>query len=79
MFIPNLELSKTIFTVEQLMKKSLIEQLPVILNEILDLSSECSFRMLTVQDLKSKSSPGQTGMILVEDEIYRLMKFLDQH
>ena len=46
------------------MKKSSAEQRTALINEVLVLIQNSSFEMLTVRNLKFKSTAGQAGMIL---------------
>ena len=73
------DLSNTINKLDQHIKKSFAEQKTVIINDVLNLISRNSFEMLTTRNLKFKSSPGQAGMILNEDEIYKIINGLDQN
>ena len=65
------DLSKTINKLEQSMKKSFAEQRTALVNEVLNLIHNNSFEMLTLRNLKFMSTPGQAGMILNEDEMYK--------
>ena len=73
------DLSKTINTLEQNMKKSFAEQRTALVNEVLNLIPNKSFEMLTVRNLKFMSTPGQAGMILYENEIKNVLNSLDQN
>ena len=73
------DLSKTINTLEQSMKKSFAEQRTALVNEVLNLIHNNSFEMLTVRNLKFMSQVGQAGMILNEDEINNILNSLDQN
>ena len=73
------DLSNTINKLDQHIKKSFAEQKTVIINDVLNLISRNSFEMLTTRNLKFKSSPGQAGMILNEDEMYKIINGLDQN
>ena len=68
------DLSKTVKKLEKHMKNYFAEQRTAIINEVLDHINKSSFEMLTVQNLKVKSSPGKSGILLNEDGIY--IKFL---
>ena len=61
------------------MKKSFTELRNTLVNEVLNLIHNNSFEMLTVQNLKFMSSPGQAGMILNENEIIKIFNSLDQN
>ena len=61
------------------MKNSFAEQRTAFVNEVLDLINKSSFEMLTPGNLKFVLGPGQAGMILNEDEIYKILKGLDQN
>ena len=77
------DLSKTINKLEQNMKKSFAEQRTALINEVLrettQILHKSSFEMLTVQNLKFMSTPGQAGTILNEDEINNILSSLDQN
>lgn len=73
------DLSNTINKLEQSIKKSLTEQKTTIINEVLNLISRNNFETLTTQNLKFTSGPGQPGMILNEDEMYKIINGLDQN
>ena len=73
------DLSKTINKLEQNMKKSFAEQRTALVNEVLNLIHNNSFKMLTVRNLKFMSQVGQAGMILNEDEINNIPNSLDQN
>ena len=73
------DLSKTIINLGQNMKKSFAEQRTTLVNEVLNLIHNNSFEMLTVRNLKFMSSVGQAGMILNENEIYKIFNSLDQN
>ena len=60
------------------MKKSFTEQRTALVNKVLKLIHNNSFEMLTVPNLKFMSTPGQTGMILNENEIINILISLDQ-
>ena len=66
------DLSKTINKIEEHMKKSFTELRTTLVNEVLNLIHNNSFEVLTVQNLKFMSTPGQAGMILSENEINSL-------
>ena len=72
------DLSKTIKKLEQNMKKSFAEQRTTLVNEVLNLIHNNSFKMLTVRNLKFMSTPGQAGMIFNENEINNILNSLDQ-
>ena len=61
------------------MKKSFTELRTTLVNEVLNLIHNNSFEMLTVQNLKFLSSPGQAGMILNQNEINDIFNSLDQN
>ena len=61
------------------MKKPFAEQRTAIIIEVLDLFNKNSFEILTVQNLKFKSSRGQSNMLLNEDGIHKILKSLDQN
>ena len=65
------------------MKKSFAEQRTALINEVLreatQILHKSSFEMLTVQNLKFMSTPGQAGMILNENEINNILNSLDQN
>ena len=71
------DLSKTINKIEEKMKKSFTELRTTLVNEVLKSIHNNSFEMLTVQNLKFLSSPGQAGRILNEDEINNTFDSLD--
>ena len=73
------DLSKTINTLEQNLKKSFAEQRTALVNEVLNLIHNNSFEMLTVRNSKFMSTPGQAGMILNENEINNILDSLDQN
>ena len=73
------DLSKTINKLEQNMKKSFTELRTTLVNEVLNLIHNNSFEMLTVQNLKFMSTPGQAGMTLNENEINNILNSLDQN
>ena len=73
------DLSKTINKLEQIMKKSFAEQRTALMNEVLQILNKSGFEMLTVQNRKFMSTPGQVGMILNEDEINNIPNGLDQN
>ena len=73
------DLSKTINKKEQNLKKSFTEQRTVLVNEVLNLTHNNSFEMLTVRNLKFMSTPGQAGMILNEKEVNNILNSLDQN
>ena len=73
------DLSKTINKIEENMKKSFTEQRTALVNEVLNLIHNNSFEMLTVHNLKFLSTPGQAGMILNEDEMYKLFNGLHEN
>ena len=73
------DLSKTINKLEENMKKSSSELRTTLENEVLKLIHNNRFGMLTVQNLKFMSSPGQAGMILNENEINKIFNSLDQN
>ena len=73
------DLSKTINTIEENMKKSFTEQRTSLLNELLNLIHNNSFEMLTVRNLKFMSQAGQAGKILNENEINTILNSLDQN
>ena len=50
-----------------------------LVNEVLNLIHNNSFEMLTVRNLKFMSTPGQAGMILIENEINNIFDSLDQN
>ena len=60
------------------MKKSFTELRTTLVNEVLNLIQNNSFEMLTVRNVKIVSQVGQAGIILNEDEIYNILKSLDQ-
>ena len=72
------DLSKSINKLEQNMKTSFTEQRTALVNEVLNLIHNNSFEMLTVRNLKFMSTPGQAGMILIENEIHKIFNSLDQ-
>ena len=77
------DLSKTINRLEQNMKKPFAEQRTALINEVLSRATQIlhksSFEMLTVQNLKFMSTPGQAGMILNENENNKIFNSLDQN
>ena len=73
------DLSKTINKLEQNIKKTFAEQRTALVNEVLNLIHNNSFEMLTVQNLKFMSTPGQAGKILNENEINNILNSLDQN
>ena len=73
------DLSKTINKIEQNMRKSFTEQRTALVNEVLNLIHNNSFEMLTVHNLKFLSTPGQAGMILNEDEMFKLFNGLHEN
>ena len=77
------DLSKTVNKLEQNMKKSFAEQRTAVINEVLreatQILHKSSFELLTVQNLKFMSTPGQPGMILKENEINNFLYSLDQN
>ena len=73
------DLSKTINKLEQNMKNSFAEQRTALVNQVLNLIHNNSFEMLTVRNLKFRSSMGQAGMILNENEINKIFNSLDQN
>ena len=73
------DISKTKNKLEQNMKKSFTEQRTALVNEVLNLLHSNSFEILTVQNLKFLSTPGQTGKILNENEINNIYNSLDQN
>ena len=68
---------------EQSMKKSFAEQRPALINEVLreatQILHKSSFELLTVQNLKFMSTPGQAGTILNEDDMNNILCSLDQN
>ena len=72
------DLSKNIIKLEQNMKKSFAEQRTALINAVLQILHKSSFDMLTVQNLKFMSTPGQAGMILNDNEINNNLNGLDQ-
>ena len=73
------DLSNTINKLEQSIKKSLTEQKTTIINEVLNLIDRNNFETLTTQNLKFTSGPGQPGMILNEDEMYKIFNSLQNN
>ena len=73
------DLSKTMNNLEQNMKKSFTEQRTALVNEVLKLIHNNSFEMLTVHNLKFVNEMGQAGMILNEDEMYKLFNALHEN
>ena len=67
------DLSKTIYKIEENMKTSFTELRTTLVNEVLNLLHNNYFEMLTVQNLKFMSTPGQAGMILNENEINNIL------
>ena len=61
------------------MKKSFIEQRTALVNEVSNLIHNNSFEMLKVHNLKFVGGMGQAGVILNEDEMYKLFNALHEN
>ena len=65
--------------IQQQHKTSLNEQKKNLINEVIEFIQKHTYETLKVENLKFKSSiAGETGMILNEDEVFKLMNSLEK-